>query len=181
MDKFEWRLAVPGDWLEVARRANLVLVKIFFFLFKPTQRADASSPVPFGYTLNESILVPFPVESCLSGVDPEYAHVQQKYFFYRRSFDLQGWNPQSTRQVLHFGAVDWQAEVYVNGHLLVNHTGGYDGFFIDISNNVTPSVNELIVRVFDPSDAGPQPFGKQVISASPCSVPEESVSDTCSS
>ena len=72
--------------------------------------------------------------------------------------------------VLHFGAVDWQTSVWLNGLHLGNHTGGYDGFSFDVTKALrlrgpaTPS-DELLVYVYDPSDSGAQPNGKQRISA----------------
>ena len=61
---------------------------------------------------------------------------------------------------LHFGAVDWQSKVYLNKKLVGEHTGGYDGFSFDTSG-IVPGENELIVFVYDPSELGAQPFGKQ--------------------
>jgi beta-galactosidase/beta-glucuronidase len=118
--------------------------------------ADAGSPV-FGRTLPDTILVPFPVESALSGVMKRAERVR-----YRRSFDVpRSW--AGRRVLLHFGAVDWRAAVYVNGRLLAEHLGGYDSFSVDATCALAPAGgNELIVDVFDPSDGGGQPRGKQV-------------------
>jgi beta-galactosidase/beta-glucuronidase len=64
--------------------------------------------------------------------------------------------------VLRFGAVDWSAAVWLNGHLLVaNHTGGYSEFHASVEGGLRESDNELIVVVYDPSELGAQPFGKQ--------------------
>jgi beta-galactosidase/beta-glucuronidase len=64
---------------------------------------------------------------------------------------------------LHFGAVDFETTVWVNGHEIGRHRGGYDGFSFDITDALHPAEpNELLVAVWDPSDAGPQPRGKQV-------------------
>ena len=117
---------------------------------------------PFGKTLGGSILVPFPVESCLSGVAPPDSASIVKQMWYRLVFDASS-TADGGKTLLHFGAVDWQASVYLNGALLGNHTGGYDGFSFEVS--LKPSANELLVYVFDPSDAGAQPNGKQRISA----------------
>ncbi|MBN2063526.1 MAG: hypothetical protein JW745_01900, partial [Sedimentisphaerales bacterium] len=67
------------------------------------------------------------------------------------------------RLLLHFGAVDWQCTIWVNGQELGSHTGGNDPFSFDISGVVKKGENELIVRVFDPTDEGYQPKGKQVL------------------
>ncbi|MCC5930628.1 MAG: beta-galactosidase [Cyclobacteriaceae bacterium] len=106
------------------------------------------------------ILVPFPVESKLSGVGKTVG--AQKELWYRRSFDI---TPDMRRSVLllHFGAVDWEAEVFVNGKSAGIHRGGYDPFSFDISSLLKPGKSqELVVRVWDPTDEGPQPRGKQV-------------------
>ncbi|GAB6165150.1 hypothetical protein JCM19992_11500 [Thermostilla marina] len=113
-------------------------------------------------TLGESpepreILVPFPVESALSGVMEQAERLR-----YRREFRVPaGW--QGSRILLHFEAVDWEATVTVNGRKLGTHRGGYDAFTFDITDALRPDgPQELIVDVFDPSDAGDQPRGKQV-------------------
>jgi len=112
---------------------------------------------PVGKTLDQQILVPFPVESALSGV---MKHDDR--LWYRRIFATpQAW--AGRRMILHFGAVDWESTVWVNGKELGTHKGGFDAFSFDITDALKPGVeNELIVRVFDPTDAGTQPRGKQV-------------------
>ena len=112
---------------------------------------------PVGKALDQQILVPYPVESALSGV---MKHADR--LWYRRTFAVpQGWTGR--RVLLHFGAVDWEATAWVNGKELGTHKGGYDGFSFDVTDALKPGgENELIVRVFDPTDAGTQPRGKQV-------------------
>lgn len=105
------------------------------------------------------ILVPFPIESSLSGVGKRVG--ETKRLWYRTTFKVpSGWRDE--RVLLHFGAVDWEAEVAFNGKQLGTHKGGYDGFTFDITDALKPGEQELTVRVWDPSDAGPQPRGKQV-------------------
>jgi beta-galactosidase/beta-glucuronidase len=106
------------------------------------------------------ILVPYPVESALSGV---MAHVTEtNRLWYRRIFEVPpSW--QGRRVLLHFGAVDFEATAWVNGKKVGEHQGGYDSFTFDITGALLPSgANELIVAAWDPSDAGTQPRGKQV-------------------
>ena len=106
------------------------------------------------------ILVPFPVESALSGV---MKHVSENdRIWYRRTFELpKGWRER--RVLLHFGAVDFETEVWVNGKAVGEHRGGYDAFTFDITGAVDWAIpNELVVSVWDPTDAGTQPRGKQV-------------------
>ena len=65
--------------------------------------------------------------------------------------------------LLHFGAVDLEATVWVNGKEIGQHRGGYDGFSFDITDALYPfDPNEMVVAVWDPTDAGTQPRGKQV-------------------
>ena len=104
------------------------------------------------------ILVPYPVESALSGVKRPLTAKQR--LWYHRTFrapDLAG----GRRLLLHFGAVDWEAKVSVNGRAVGEHRGGYDPFTLDITDAVTPGAeNQLVVAVFDPT-GGFQPKGKQ--------------------
>jgi hypothetical protein len=119
--------------------------------------ARDSAPPPFGLDLPGRILVPFPVESALSGVMEAHSHV-----WYRRTFSVpKAWAGQ--RILLHFGAVNWDSAVYVNGKKVVTHQGGYDPFSADITDALnTKDPQELIVTAHNPIDAGTQPRGKQV-------------------
>ncbi|MFD2201070.1 glycoside hydrolase family 2 protein [Shivajiella indica] len=106
------------------------------------------------------ITVPFPVESYLSGVNKAVG--SQKELWYRKTIRVEK-NERKGRILLHFGAVDWESEVFLNGQSIGIHTGGYDPFSYDITDYLTSSQSqELVVRVWDPSDEGPQPRGKQV-------------------
>ncbi len=106
------------------------------------------------------ILVPFSAESALSGVKKRVG--PDNKLWYKKEFSIpSSWSGQ--RLMLHFGAVDWRTEVWVNGVKVGNHEGGYTGFSIDISRAITRDENqEIIVAVWDPTDDGFQPRGKQV-------------------
>ena len=106
------------------------------------------------------ILVPFCIESALSGV--KKALPPDHVLWYQREFELpHDWKGQ--RILLHFGAVDWQTEVFVNGQPVGEHQGGYDPFTIDITEVLTDKPQQvLVVGVSDPTNAGWQPRGKQV-------------------
>ena len=105
------------------------------------------------------ILVPFAAESSLSGVGRTVGAGQE--LWYERSFALPaGWSGK--RVLLHFGAVDWRADVWVNGVSMGRHEGGYTPFEFDITAALKKGDNTLRVRVWDPTDEGYQPRGKQV-------------------
>ncbi len=105
------------------------------------------------------ILVPFPVESALSGVA---RRADNRKLWYQRTFTVpQEW--QGQRIILHFGAVDWETTVWVNDQEVGTHQGGYDSFSFDITDALTTEGEQkLVVSVLDPSDKGTQPRGKQV-------------------
>jgi len=106
------------------------------------------------------ILVPFAVESKLSGVGRRVGKDHE--LWYKRNFEVNS-RLRTGKLLLHFGAVDWEAEVYINGESVGVHQGGYDPFYFDISAHLIRGSNqEVMVRVWDPSDDGPQPRGKQV-------------------
>jgi hypothetical protein len=118
---------------------------------------DAAQPVRW----DGKILVPFPVQSQLSGV--ERAVNDSQRLWYHRTFTRPAL-PRGSRLLLHFGAVDWDATVYVNGVKLGEHRGGYDPFTFEITDALKGSGDQqLVVSVWDPTDKGPQPRGKQVL------------------
>jgi len=111
----------------------------------------------FGRDLPERILVPFAMESALSGIGTHASGM-----IYRRMFRTPEGMAPGERLLLHFGAVDWRAAVYVNGRHVGTHTGGYDTFSFDITDALRAGEQELVVAVFDPTANFGQPRGKQV-------------------
>jgi beta-galactosidase/beta-glucuronidase len=107
-----------------------------------------------------NILVPYAIEAALSGVGKTVG--ADSILWYKRTLTL----PAAFKKqnvLLHFGAVDWQCDVYVNGQKVGSHQGGYDPFWFDVTAALRKSgPQEIIVRVWDPTDDGPQPRGKQV-------------------
>ncbi|MEO6188404.1 MAG: sugar-binding domain-containing protein [Ginsengibacter sp.] len=120
--------------------------------------SPAGDVIPQSFTGN--ILVPFAVESALSGVGKTVG--KDSILWYQTTFNV----PQKrkgSRLLLHFGAVDWRSTVYVNGKKVGFHQGGYDPFTVDVTEGlVKGSKQQLAVSVWDPTDEGPQPHGKQV-------------------
>jgi beta-galactosidase/beta-glucuronidase len=106
-----------------------------------------------------TILVPFAVESSLSGVGKTVG--KDSVLWYKRTVSLA--SAKNKKTILHFGAVDWQCAVFVNGQQVGSHQGGYDPFSIDITAALNKgSKQDIAVCVWDPSDDGLQPRGKQV-------------------
>lgn len=109
--------------------------------------------------MDGQILVPFAVESSLSGVGKRLG--EKNELWYKREFSVPAsWKNQQI--LLHFGAVDWCADVWVNGVKLGQHKGGFTPFSFDITPALAKGNNEVVVKVWDPTDAGFQPRGKQV-------------------
>lgn len=136
MERSEWQ-NLNGEWE---------------YAIKPVGEVEPAS-------FDGNILVPFAVESSLSGVQKEVG--EKNELWYKRSFTVPAkWKGKDV--MLNFGAVDWKAEVFVNDVLVGSHKGGYTPF----SFNITPflkgsGAQKLVVRVWDPSDKGYQPIGKQ--------------------
>ena len=120
------------------------------------QSGNEGDALPTKQKLSSEILVPFPVESALSGVMEHHERL-----WYRRNFTVPTtW--KNKQLMLNFGAVDYESEVFVNGKSVGVHKGGYEQFSYDITPYLKGSgAQELIVRVFDPTEAGGQPRGKQ--------------------
>ena len=105
------------------------------------------------------ILVPFAVESSLSGVQKTVG--DENEVWYKRNFTVPSkW--KNNKILLHFGAVDWKSEIWLNDIKIGSHTGGYTPFTFDIQPFLNKTGDQkLVVRVWDPTDKGFQPRGKQ--------------------
>jgi len=113
--------------------------------------------------MDGQILVPYPVESKLSRVSRKVTPDDR--IWYRRSFTVpQDWAGEQV--MLNFGAVDFAATIWVNGAVVGSHKGGFDTFGFDITDYLKPGRNELVVQVADPTSAGTQPRGKQILDPS---------------
>jgi hypothetical protein len=116
------------------------------------------SPTPSAF--DGKILVPYSIESSLSGVQKPLLPEQE--LWYERTLTLPAdWKGQDV--VLHFGAVDWQSSVYVNDKEVGQHTGGSDSFSFNITSHLKPGTQKIRVKVTDPTDSYIQPRGKQVL------------------
>lgn len=158
--------------------------------------ADEGEDPPIGETLDERVLVPYPIESGLSGIKRHEVRM-----WYRREFEVPNeWlvptahpgkgvenNPNSRRLLLHFERVDWESTVYINGEEATRHRGGYDHFVADVTEHLTPGgPQELVLGVYDPTgfSTGPyeqQPMGRQGVTDGPMGLwksPASGVWDT---
>jgi ribosomal protein S19 len=115
-----------------------------------------------GHDLARRIIVPFCPESKLSGIgNTDY----MVHTWYRRQFTVPP-EMQGKRLLLHFGAVDWHARVWVNGHFVGEHRGGYAPFAFEVTDVVTGGENELVVHCYDRTNSGLQATGKQAFGQS---------------
>jgi beta-galactosidase/beta-glucuronidase len=114
----------------------------------------------FPTAFDGKILVPFPIESSLSGVQKRVGENQE--LWYQRTFTIpSSW--KNKQVILNFGAVDWKADVWVNDIKVGMHKGGYTPFSFDVTPFlIKDGAQKLMVRVWDPTDKGFQPRGKQV-------------------
>ncbi|MGH7734432.1 MAG: sugar-binding domain-containing protein, partial [Gemmatimonadales bacterium] len=118
----------------------------------------ANTPRPS--TFDGRIVVPYPVESQLSGVRRRVG--PDDALWYRRQMEVRP--ATGVRWLLHFGAVDWSTTVWVNGRVVGRHRGGYDPFTFDVTPALAGSdQQEIVLKVTDPTDSGGQPRGKQVL------------------
>ena len=118
----------------------------------------AATAAPAAYT--GKILVPYPMESALSGVAHPSAPDQR--LWYRRTFTVPAaWRTNGQRVLLHFGAVNWDSTVSVNGKDMGEHKGGYDGFSDDITDALQAGQNTLVVSAQNPVADNTQVLGKQ--------------------
>lgn len=118
---------------------------------------EKGKPIPT--TFEGEILVPFAIESSLSGVEKRID--DRKELVYQRTFSIPS-NWKGKKVLLHFGAVDWKADVWVNDIKVGSHTGGFTPFSFDITSALNGKTNTLVVKVWDPTDRSYQPRGKQV-------------------
>jgi hypothetical protein len=140
---------------QMARKSWVNLNGLWQYAIRP---AAEEKPVNW----DGEILVPFAVESALSGV--KKAVTPDEQLWYRRKFESPKLEDDG-RLLLHFGAVDWKCTVWINGKQVGEHTGGFNPFTFDITDalNSGDTPNEVVVVVSDPTDTSWQPRGKQVL------------------
>ena len=119
---------------------------------------DINSPKPQKF--DGKILVPFCVESSLSGVMKSLNEKQILWYF--KDFEIPNeWKDKNI--IIHFNAVDWKCELFINDIKVGEHFGGYSEFNFDITKYLKEGINKITLKVLDPSDKGYQPIGKQCL------------------
>ena len=123
--------------------------------FQFTQEIDKDK---ISWEKAQEIIVPFAPEAALSGIAQH-----DDRMWYKRTFTVpEDWDGRRIR--INFGAVDYESEVFVNGQSLGVHEGGYDAFSYDITDYLKDNgEQELMVRVYDPTDSESIPVGKQSV------------------
>ena len=119
---------------------------------------DVNSQKPDNF--DGEILVPFSIESSLSGVMKSLN--EKQILWYYKEFEIPDkWKDKNI--IIHFNAVDWICELYINDNKIGEHSGGYSEFSFDITKNIKEGKNKILLKVFDPSDKGYQAVGKQTL------------------
>lgn len=120
-----------------------------------------TSSTDFPVQYEGQILVPFSPEASLSGLNRQLQ--PDEYLWYETILPLQNTPAKNMRLLLHFGAVDYDTEVFVNSQSVVSHQGGYLPFEVDITDYVQESDNRLVIRVQDTTELESQARGKQTL------------------
>ena len=119
---------------------------------------DINSQKPDNF--DGEILVPFSIESSLSRVMKSLN--EKQILWYYKEFEIpDNWKDKNI--IIHFNAVDWICELYINDNKIGEHSGGYSEFSFDITKNIKEGKNKILLKVFDPSDKGYQAVGKQTL------------------
>ncbi|MDX2414803.1 MAG: PA14 domain-containing protein [Bacteroidales bacterium] len=143
-DKYPRPAMVRNDWLNLNGLWDFAITDI-------SAKPD---------TWERKILLPYPVESALSGIMERVN--EEQLIWYKKDVELPAkWKKK--RVLINFEASDWETTLYVDGKVAGTHKGGYDPFSFDISEFVVAGEkHEILISVWDPTDKGPQPRGKQV-------------------
>ena len=170
----EWEWAPKGDKIKTKWAEKIDPKNVWPEYPRPQlERKDwLNLNGPWYYSLREpdflkpekhdgQILVPFSLESSLSGVMKSITDKQ--VIWYEKEFEIpKDWKDKII--LLHFGAVDWKCTLYVNEAKIGEHSGGYSPFYFDITKRIKQGKNTIVLQVFDPTNKGYQPVGKQTLS-----------------
>ena len=170
----EWEWAPKGDKIKTKWAEKIDPKNVWPEYPRPQlERKDwLNLNGPWSYSIREpdflkpekhdgQILVPFSLESSLSGVMKGINDKQ--VIWYEKEFEIpKDWKGKTI--LLHFGAVDWKCTLYINEAKIGEHSGGYSPFYFDITKRIKEGNNIIVLQVFDPTNKGYQPVGKQTLS-----------------
>ena len=174
IEEEKWDWSPKGDKVKTNWGINLDIDNVWQEYPRPQlQRKDwLNLNGPWSYKIGEKnedipekidnkILVPFCLESSLSGVK-SFLYENQT-LFYEKIFKIpKQWKNKNI--LLHFGAVDWRCTLYINNVKVGEHEGGYSSFYFDITQNLNQNgKNKIVLKVLDPTNKGYQPVGKQTL------------------
>ncbi|MBC3788003.1 glycoside hydrolase family 2 protein [Spirosoma utsteinense] len=158
MSRWEKQVTAENAWREYPRPQ--MVRKQWQNLNGMWDYAITARTAPAPTTFSGQILVPFALESTVSKVTKSLMPDQR--LWYRRSVSIPG-NWAGQRVLLHFGAVDYECSLWINGGLVGSHTGGSDAFSFDITDYLNAGQNQFLLGVTDPTSMGEQPRGKQLM------------------
>ena len=169
----EWNWAPAGDKIKTKWGVDLDPKNVWPEYPRPQlERKDwINLNGPWSYSISDpvnlkpeihdgKILVPFSVESSLSGVMRPLTN--KEVIWYEKEFTLPDeW--KNKKIILHFGAVDWKCTLFINTIRVGEHLGGYSPFCFDITERLKEGTNKIVLQVYDPTDRSYQPRGKQTM------------------
>ena len=172
-DKEKWNWSPAGQKIKTKWGKNLNPEKVWTEYPRPQleRKEWLNLNGPWYYSIREpdcikpekhdgKILVPFSLESSLSGIMGSLNDNQ--YLWYEKEIEIpEKWENKTV--LLHFGAVDWKCELFINEFKIGEHIGGYSSFYFDITTKLQKGKNKIILKVFDPTDRNYQPVGKQTL------------------
>ena len=172
-DKDDWNWSPAGDRIKTKWGKNLNPEKVWQEYPRPQlQRKEwLNLNGPWNYSIRNNdylkpeqpdgkILVPFSLESSLSGVMETFT--ENQFLWYEKEIEIpQNW--ENKQILLHFGAVDWKCELFINEIKIGEHIGGYSAFYFDITQSLRKGKNKIILKVIDQTDRSYQPVGKQTL------------------
>ena len=169
----EWKYKPAGNKIKTSWAYNLDPYKIWQEYPRPQLQREEWINLngPWKYKIKKKyssypkyydgfILVPFPIESSLSGIMKNLK--KDNILWYEKEVEIpKNWTGKHI--LLNFGAVDWKCELFINKINVGEHTGGYSYFYFDITNFLNEGKNNITLKVIDPTDTLYQPRGKQTL------------------
>ena len=172
-DDDDWHWAPAGEKIKTKWGKNLDPEKVWQEYPRPQLQREEWLNLngPWHYSIRDNdylkpevydgkILVPFSLESSLSGIMGTFT--ENQFLWYEKEVDIpKQW--ENKKILLHFGAVDWKCQLFINEVYIGEHVGGYISFYFDITKALKKGKNKIILKVIDKTDRSYQPVGKQTL------------------